>query len=89
MTAATWAGSAKPGDGIVIGGPRGSMIIPADDPWHVLAGDAAALPAMRRRLEELPAGSRAIVIAQADAADRLPFHSAANVSVTWAPAKPR
>ncbi|TWI45369.1 NADPH-dependent ferric siderophore reductase [Pseudoduganella flava] len=60
--AATWARQARIGQRAAIGGPRGSMIIPADYGWHLLAGDAAALPAIRQRMEELPAGVRAIVI---------------------------
>lgn len=77
--ASTWARSAQVGQQIVIGGPRGSMIIPTDYAWHLLAGDATALPAMRRRLDELPASSRVFVIAHLDAADRamaaLPAHA--------------
>ena len=45
------------------------MIIPTDYDWHLLVGDDSALPAIHRRLEELPAGTRAIVRLQiADAA---------------------
>ena len=58
-----WARRLQPGDAARIGGPRGSMIIPLDAAWHLLAGDLSALPALRRRLEELPAGARAIVLA--------------------------
>ena len=50
-----WARQAAIGQQVVIGGPRGSMIIPTDYQWQILAGDATALPAIRRRLEELPA----------------------------------
>ena len=61
------------GDRVLVGGPRGSFVVPADYDWHLLVGDPTALPAIRRRLEELPAGTRVTVIAQADPADRLPF----------------
>jgi len=64
--ASEWARNAVPGQRAVIGGPRGSMIVPTDYAWHMLAGDATALPAITRRLEELPAGSRAIVVALVD-----------------------
>ncbi len=63
--AANWARNATPGQGVIIGGPRGSMIVPTDYPWHLLAGDTTALPAIARRLEELPSGVRAIVVLQA------------------------
>lgn len=63
---------------------RGSFIVPLDYGWHLLAGDETALPAIARRLEELPAGARAIAIVQvADAADRRTLHSAAQVHLQW------
>jgi NADPH-dependent ferric siderophore reductase len=81
--ASNWARRAQPGDAAVIGGPRGSMIIPPDVDWYLLAGDASALPAMRRRLEELPAGVRTIVVAAVDEQDRVPFAGAAAAEVHW------
>jgi NADPH-dependent ferric siderophore reductase len=54
--ATRWAMRAKPGDRIEIGGPRGSVVVPADFDWWLLIGDETALPAIGRRLEELPAG---------------------------------
>jgi NADPH-dependent ferric siderophore reductase len=81
--ASSWARRAQVGDTAVIGGPRGSMIIPMDYDWHLLAGDASALPAMRRRLEELPADARVFVIAAAAPEDRTDFGDAAQVNVQW------
>ena len=82
--AAEWAAQAAPGHTLEIGGPKGSMIVPLDYDWHLLVGDETAFPAVARRLEQLPAGSKAIVVLQAaDAADRRDFESAANVAVTW------
>jgi len=82
--AAQWAQQAVPGQKAIIGGPRGSMIIPLDYDWHLLAGDASALPAISRRLEELPAGTKAIVLAQIDdEADRRDFDSNAQLEVRW------
>lgn len=82
--AAQWAAQAAPGQHLHIGGPRGSFIIPLDYDWHLLAGDETALPAITRRLEELPAGARAIAIVQVgDTADRRMFRSAAQVDVQW------
>lgn len=81
---ADWARTARPGQTAAIGGPRGSMVVPTGYDWHLLAGDMTALPAIRRRLEELPATTRAIVIAQvADERDRLLPASAADVAVRW------
>ncbi len=82
--AAEWAAQAAPGHTLEIGGPKGSMIVPLDYDWHLLAGDETAFPAVARRLEQLPAGAKALVILQAaDAADRRAFKSAANVDLTW------
>jgi len=82
--AAEWAERAAPGATLDIGGPKGSMIVPLDFDWHLLAGDETAFPAVARRLEELPAGAKAIVILQAgDPADRRVFASAAAVDLTW------
>lgn len=83
--ATRWAEQVQPGQFLDIGGPRGSFIIPVDYDWHLLIGDETALPAIGRRLAELPADVRAIVLAEVDdAADRILFESPANVSVTWA-----
>ena len=82
--AANWAAQAEPGQRATVGGPRGSFIIPLDHDWHLLVGDETALPAIARRLEELPADTRAIVVLQAsDRADRRALQSAATLSVQW------
>ena len=56
-----WAKHAAPGDFLGIAGPRGSFVMPTTFDWHVLLGDETALPAIARRLEELPAHARALV----------------------------
>jgi NADPH-dependent ferric siderophore reductase len=82
--AAQWAAQAAPGQAVNIGGPRGSFIIPMDFDWHLLAGDETALPAIARRLEELPATAQALVLLQvADPADRRPLTSTAQVNLQW------
>lgn len=60
--ASSWARAAQPGQQAIISGPRGSMVIPTDYAWHLLVGDSSALPAIRRRLQELPAGAQAIAV---------------------------
>ena len=83
--ATRWAAKAKPGQALNIGGPRGSFIIPTTFDWHLLVGDETALPAISRRLAELPAGTRAVVVAEVDGkADELKFETKANADVTWA-----
>lgn len=81
--ASDWARGAKVGQRALVGGPRGSMIVPFEFSWHLLAGDASALPAIARRLEELPDGCRAIVFALAEEADRRALDSRAHVDLRW------
>jgi NADPH-dependent ferric siderophore reductase len=83
--ATRWAAQAKPGDTLALGGPRGSFVIPTAYDWHLLAGDETALPAMSRRLAELPAGTRTVVVVEVDgAADEIALPTKTNASVTWA-----
>lgn len=84
--ASDWARTAQPGMYAIVGGPRGSSVIPKDYDWHLLAGDASALPAIRRRLDELAAGTRAHVIAcVTDPADAWGLRSAAQLTVSLVP----
>ena len=82
--ATTWAEHAKPGQPLGVGGPRGSFIIPTQFDWHLLIGDETALPAIGRRLEELPHDTRALVVAEVDGpAEEQKFSSAAQFEVIW------
>ncbi|MCC7461256.1 MAG: siderophore-interacting protein [Gammaproteobacteria bacterium] len=83
--ASEWARQAVAGQRATVGGPRSSMIVPMDYDWHLLAGDGSALPAIHRRLEELPAATRAVVLLDMpDAADRRELASAAHLELHWA-----
>lgn len=80
----TWAQQAKVGDQLALGGPRGSMVIPLAFDAYVFFGDDTALPAIARRLEELPAHAKALVVAEVDSAqDQIELHSAARLDVVW------
>jgi len=82
--ATTWAAQARPGNFLGVGGPRGSFIVPDDFDWYLFAGDESALPAIGRRLEELPAGAHAIVVVEvAGAGEEQTFSSRARVDTTW------
>jgi len=82
--ATRWAEQAQPGQFIGIGGPRGSFIVPMDFDWHLLVGDDTALPAISRRLAELPAGTRALVLAEVDGPDdHIEMESRADVDLVW------
>lgn len=82
--AATWAESAEPGRVLGVAGPRTSFVVPDDLDWYLLAGDETALPAIARRLEQLPAGTRAIAFVEvADAAEQQPLTSPADLTLSW------
>ena len=82
--ASTWAEQAQVGQHLYIGGPRGSMIVPDIFDSYLLIGDETALPAIARRLEELPAGRKVLaVIDIAVAAEQQALQSAAEVDVIW------
>jgi NADPH-dependent ferric siderophore reductase len=81
--AAEWARNATVGQRAIIGGPRGSMILPLAMDWHLLIGDDSALPAVTRRLEELPAGARVVAVLLVDAADRRTLVTRADARIHW------
>jgi NADPH-dependent ferric siderophore reductase len=82
--ASTWAEQAQVGQHLYIGGPRGSMIVPDIFDSYLLIGDETALPAIARRLEELPAGRKVLAVIEiADAAEQQALHSAAELEVIW------
>jgi NADPH-dependent ferric siderophore reductase len=82
--ASQWAAAARPGQVLGVGGPRGSFVIPAGFDWHLLIGDDTAMPAIARRLEELPGGTIAHAIIEApDASAAIEFKTRANSRVVW------
>lgn len=82
--ATRWAEQARPGQRLGVAGPKGSFIVPTGFDWHLLIGDDTALPAMSRRLAELPAGARAELLVEVDGpADHIAFDSAADMNVVW------
>lgn len=82
--AGTWAAQAQVGQVLGIGGPRGSFVVPMSFDWHVLIGDETALPAIARRLEELPANAQAIVLVEVpDASSHIALNTQAQATVRW------
>lgn len=81
--ASDWARQAQPGQQVVVAGPRGSMVLPADLDWHLLVGDATALPAVQRRLAELPDHARGTVLLAVAAADRRALPAPAGMQLQW------
>lgn len=87
--AAEWAASATVGQWVGIAGPRGSMVVPTGFDWHWLLGDETALPAIARRLAELPARAVATVRIQlSNPADQRVLTSAAQLDLQWVSALP-
>jgi len=82
--ATSWARQAKEGDHLLIGGPRGSLIVPDDFDWYLLIGDETAFPAIARRLETLrravPVTSFLLIDTHED---MLPFKSHADHEPHW------
>ena len=58
-----WAMNARLGDVLEVGGPRGSTVVSPIFDWWLLIGDETALPAIGRRLEELPDRTHVTTIA--------------------------
>jgi len=82
--ASSWAAQVEVGQTLLIGGPRGSMVVPTTYDWYLLAGDETALPAIGRRIEELPEGAHVIAIIEvANAAEEQTFTTKANLDITW------
>jgi NADPH-dependent ferric siderophore reductase len=82
--ATAWAAQAQAGHFLGVGGPRGSFVIPDDFDWYLFVGDETALPAIGRRLDELPASTRAMVVAEvAGKEEEQQFASRAAVEVRW------
>ena len=82
--ASTWAEQVQVGQHLYIGGPRGSMIVPDIFDSYLLIGDETAIPAIARRLEELPAGRKVLAVIEiADEDEQQTLDSAADVQVKW------
>src|SRR6218665_235826 len=82
--ASTWAQNATVGDQLLIGGPRGPLVVPDGFDWSLLVGDEPALPAIGRRIEELPAGKPVLAIIEVpEAADEQRFVTKAAVEMQW------
>ena len=82
--ATTWAANAVVGSMVGVAGPRGSAIVSDTFDWHLLVGDDTALPAIARRLEELPAFVTALVVVEVDdEVEEQTFETAATLVTKW------
>ncbi len=82
--ATAWALQAAPGQRIGIGGPRGSLLVPLAFDGYVLVGDDTALPAIARRLAELPEGTPVLAVIEVDGPDdEQPLPTRAAARIQW------
>jgi NADPH-dependent ferric siderophore reductase len=82
--ATNWALAARVGDKMDIGGPRMSVPVPDDFDWWILVGDEASLPAIARRLEEMPDGAPvAVLVAVSGAEEEQRLATNAALDIVW------
>jgi NADPH-dependent ferric siderophore reductase len=82
--ATDWASQAQAGHHVGIAGPRGSFLIPTAFDWHLLIGDETAIPAIGRRLEELPSTAKAIVLIKTARADaKIDLSGPCQLDIQW------
>jgi NADPH-dependent ferric siderophore reductase len=81
--AGPWAASAKPGDALGLTGPGGGYAPnPAAD-WHLLVGDASALPAIACALERIGTSAPAKVVVLVDGPAEHAYPLPDGADVTW------
>lgn len=80
---AAWARSVCPGETVHVAGPPGGLIVPHYD-RYLLGGDLTALPAIARRVEELPRTARGWAFVEvADAREEIELNPPEGVEVRW------
>lgn len=84
--AATWAATTQPGDRVHVAGPRGTTVLPDGIDWYLLVGDETALPAIARRIEELPAGTPVTAIVSVPAmSEAQEWQHECDLDLIWLP----
>jgi NADPH-dependent ferric siderophore reductase len=79
-----WSLEVRPGDRLIVNGPRGRMAIAPDADWHLFTGDETALPAIFAMAEALPADAKAFIFLEiADADDKQVLTANATISLEW------
>lgn len=82
--ASGWADEVVPGERVLIAGPRGTTVLPDDIDWYFLVGDETALPAIARRIEELPAGTPVTaVVTIPTASEEQELDHRTDLDITW------
>ncbi|MGI5378933.1 siderophore-interacting protein [Streptomyces sp. CA-251387] len=82
--AARWAETARPGQEVSFGGPKGSFRPVADADFYLLAGDESAQPAVLTIAENLPPGmAGAVYLEVAGPEAEVPVTRRAGLDVVW------
>ncbi|HEU0256603.1 MAG TPA: siderophore-interacting protein [Microbacteriaceae bacterium] len=84
--ASSWAAGAAPGGEVAVGGPKGSLLAPAEARHALLVADETGLPALARWIDMLPAGCAitAVVLASDEATEAyLTAEEEARAGVEW------
>lgn len=81
--ASDWAAQAQPGDELVIGGPRGSLLVPDDYAFQLYLCDESGLPAFKRRKTMLHAGQVHLLAFVDESAGRNYLGNLEGINVSW------
>ena len=82
--AGPWAAAARPGDTLTVRGPGGAYAPDPSADWHLLAGDASAIPAIRAALDALPPHAVGdVVVEVAGREHEQPLEGPPGVTVTY------
>ncbi|MCZ4060240.1 siderophore-interacting protein [Pantoea sp. LMR881] len=82
--ASDWATQAQPGDTLIMGGPRGSLVVPTDYAFQLYVCDETGLPAFKRRKADIQAETLHLFAYTDEETGRGYLADLADVSVNWA-----
>jgi NADPH-dependent ferric siderophore reductase len=82
--AGPWAARAQPGDTLEMMGPGGAYTPDPEAEWHLLAGDAAVVPAIAVALQRIPAGVPVFAVIEVDDPEEEQLlESPGDLRLTW------
>jgi NADPH-dependent ferric siderophore reductase len=82
--AGPWAAGARPGDELLLFGPGGAYTPDPEADWHLMAGDAAVIPAIAASLARVPAGVPVHVLIEVDdPEEEQPLETPGDLRLTW------
>jgi NADPH-dependent ferric siderophore reductase len=82
--AGPWAAAARPGDTVTVRGPGGAYAPDPQADWHLLAGDDAAIPAIRQALAAMSPVAEGYAVIEVDGpAGEQPLAPPVGVEVRW------